>query len=266
MGLARALELLADGFRILIGAHRERGGHAFVTVGRGIRARLFQTKAIARAAAVGTLVGIGAEHAGSARPRLRVVDALDYLEALFTREIEQHVAPVLIFLGRVDVRIHVGDRDVVALFKQEPQRLERARATTRVQKQLQRRHLHHSRSTNSSASAPLYQNLFILPFCIRRRMRYRTRNGPFQRDSRIFHGSLIHHRIFRPRRHAFAHGHRRVHEALFQGARRVCRGKRARLRHMPGRGDGGREGHGEIGRKRHQPRRVLGGVHESDRF
>ena len=76
-------------------------------------------------------------------------------------------------------------------------RLKRARTATRVQKQLQRRHPP-SRPVNElqRTRAPFTKNLFILTILHLAAACATARSGPFQRDSRIFHGSLIHHRFF----------------------------------------------------------------------
>ncbi len=134
---------------------------------------------------------------------------------------------------------------------------------TRVQKQLQRRHLHHGQSMNLKAHlGPFNQKLVYTTILHCRRMRY-SAERPISKRFEDFPWLAHTPPFFRPRRHAFAHGHRRVHEALLR-ARRVRCGKRARLDMCLGavmagvkamaKSDGSATNHD-----------VLGSVHEGDR-
>ena len=91
--------------------------------------------------------------------------ALDYLGALLTEQNPGSTARrCSVFLGRVNVRIPVGNRDVMALFKLKKPQGSSVHGQQHACKSNFQGGTSIGSPADSDAPAPLYQNLFILPF------------------------------------------------------------------------------------------------------
>lgn len=130
--LTSAFQLLCNGEGVLIGAYGQCCGQPKVSVFDSIDGCLFQPHAIAGTATCFTIAVFQPSSTYASVPDAGIVVALYYGNTFVICPCEQRLQSTPVFLSRVNIGIRIHDGQLMTLFQQEPNWLERAGPTTGV--------------------------------------------------------------------------------------------------------------------------------------
>ena len=120
------IEHLFDELRILIGAYGKRGADGIVATFGCHVGKFIETKAIACLTAQCAIVSFMPVLGDDRIPLLGIINAFNDFDAFIICPGQKRIETLLVFVRIVDIRVEIGDGDIVPLLEKQARWLDRA--------------------------------------------------------------------------------------------------------------------------------------------